>query len=430
MASFASLGDRARRLALPSGKVLGGILLAAFALRVAAACYWQWRLPVDQPFAFPDSYSYWELGRTIAAGEPYQFGTPDARVFRTPGYPLLLAGLFRVASAGVSPLAVRILGAVLGTTTVAGVYLLARRLFDTRVGLCAAALAAVYPGAIAISILVLSEALFVPLMVLHLALWVIAWQTPRRTRAWAWSSAAGLAAAAATLARPSWLLFVPAAVVAGLAFSSLRARHLELGGLVLAGLAVGMLPWWIRNARATGHFVPTTLQVGASLYDGLNPHANGASEMSFVPEFERLERAVPAADAAGFEYRLDRRLRDSAWTWARQHPGRVVELAGIKFARMWNVWPNEQDFRAWPLRLLIAVTYLPVLLLGLWGTWRYGRCWPDALCWLPAVYLTLLHVIFVSSLRYREPAMVPLLVLAAAAICRTQRGPMSESRTA
>ena len=49
--------------------------------------------------------------------------------------------------------------------------------------------------------------------------------------------------------------------------------------------------------------------------------------------------------------------------------------------------------------------------------WRPGE--PSAgagrmyLCWLPAVYLTLLHVVFVSSLRYREPAMLALLALAA-----------------
>jgi hypothetical protein len=40
------------------------------------------------------------------------------------------------------------------------------------------------------------------------------------------------------------------------------------------------------------------------------------------------------------------------------------------------------------------------------------------LVWLPAVYLTLLHTVFVSSIRYREPAMLCLLTLAGAAIAR------------
>jgi hypothetical protein len=81
---------------------------------------------------------------------------------------------------------------------------------------------------------------------------------------------------------------------------------------------------------------------------------------------------------------------------------------------MWTPWPNAAELGSWPLRLAVAVSYLPLLVAGLWGaavTWRRG--WPYRLCVLPACYFTVLHVIFVSSIRYREPAMLPLLALAA-----------------
>ncbi len=263
---------------------------------------------------------------------------------------------------------------------------------------------------------VLSEALFCPLMVLHLALWIAAWQSLDKNRA-AWLAAgAGLAAGAAALARPSWLLFAPVVVLLAAAVSSQRRRHLGIGSVMLAACAAAMLSWWIRNYLVIGRFVPTTLQVGASLYDGWNPQATGASDLSLVDRFVREEAARPAAGAAPLEYRLDRRLRDEATTWARANPGRVAKLAAVKFLRIWNVWPNEPGLSSWPIRLGLMATYVPIMILAVVGAARtIRRGWPYLLCWLPAVYLTGLHTIFVGSIRYRVPAMLALAVLAAGA---------------
>jgi hypothetical protein len=193
---------------------------------------------------------------------------------------------------------------------------------------------------------------------------------------------------------------------------------------MLIGLVLAMLPWWVRNYRVIGRFVPATLQVGASLYDGWNPEATGASDLGFAIRFAEQERLRPAADSdagAPFEYRLDRRLRSEATRWACHHPGRVLELAAIKFVRTWNIWPNEQGLSTWPIRLAVVVTYVPTMLLALAGAVQtIRRGWPYVLCWLPAVYFTLIHVVFVASIRYRMPAMLMLIVLAAGALSSGQ----------
>ena len=105
-------------------------------------------------------------------------------MFRTPGYPLLLAPILWLAGDGQNAvLLARAEAALLGTLAVLGVWWLTRLLFDDRAALMAAVLATFYPGAIALSALILSEAPFCPLMLLQLGLWTIAWNsaTWRRT---------------------------------------------------------------------------------------------------------------------------------------------------------------------------------------------------------------------------------------------------------
>ena len=110
-------------------------------------------------------------------------------------------------------------------------------------------------------------------------------------------------------------------------------------------------------------------------------------------------------------------MKDAAVEWARDNPQKVAWLAAVKLRRMWGPFPNANEFQNPWLRWLLAATYAPVIALALIGAWRFaGRDWPSLLCCLPAIYLTLLHVVFVSSIRYRQPAMLALIVLAAAAV--------------
>lgn len=396
-----------RQLAL-----LIGLLLTALTLRLAAGQWWQSRLP--GPFGFGDSDGYWSLARATAHGGPYQYG--EDRVFRMPGYPLLLAPLFLVRDT--PPIAWgRAVTALAATAAVAAVGWLGWLLFGARAALIATALAAVYPGAVFLGAVILSEALFSAVLVAQLATWALA-ATASSTRRSAWLAlVAGLLGGAATLTHPSWLLFTPFATALSFAGRPFR-RSLTEAACVTIGLTVALAPWIVRNALVTGRLVPTTLQVGASLYDGLNPRATGASDMRFVDHFRsQLQREPAASGGESLEYRLDQRLRQEAMAWARQHPGQVLQLSLVKLGRMWNLWPNDRELSSWTIRMVTVFTYVPLLFFAIMGTvWTLRRGWPCWLGWLPAVYLTLLHMVFVGSVRYREPAMLPLAALAAMAI--------------
>ena len=113
------------------------LLAIALAVRLGAGLLWQSRL--DGRFCLGDSESYWRLGAAIAAGGPYEYGPQHARVFRTPGYPVLLAPIIWLFGEGRAGVAMaRAEAALFGTLAVALVWWLARRLFDERAAWIAA----------------------------------------------------------------------------------------------------------------------------------------------------------------------------------------------------------------------------------------------------------------------------------------------------
>ena len=411
------------------------LLFLALVLRLGAAVYWQERICGENPFYFGDSETYWELAQAIAEGKPYEFSEYRWQIFRTPGYPVLLAPLFVLFGENPPVYAARILGAFLGTATVAAVGWLSFLLLNNRnAARFAAVIIACDPCQVLTSVFVLSEAPFCLLMVLQLAFWIKGRLGVRASRPLSFSIAGetpanpgagetpalqfilcGFLYAAAVYCRPSWLYFVPFAMLFDVFAERHSKRLLVEYGTIFLVFAVAMTPWWVRNYRITDRFVATSLQMGPSLYDGLNPNADGGSQMDFVDRFREEERADPSGDPDQdiYEYRVDERMKHAAMQWAWRNPGRTVELAGIKFVRFWNFWPNEPSFSSLPVRLLIVITYVPVLIGAIGGigvTWKRG--FPFWLCWIPAVYFTALHLIFVSSLRYRVPAMLLLAILA------------------
>lgn len=369
---------------------------------------------------FPDTDIYWLLGRAIRQGGPYQvdqWGIPHFAL-RTPGYPLFLAACQTLF--GERTLPVRLVQAALGALCVWLVYRLVRAVWPDAhppgalgwtPALAAAALVAIEPYTILTSTFLLSEALFLPLLLL--GLWTIA-------SAWDYGKSftyihilsaftTGLTFGAAVLVKPSFALFPP---MVGLAWVlTARSRPALLGAACLGlGVAVAMAPWWVRNAQLYHRFVPTALWAGASLYDGWNPHAHGGSDMDFLN--------APALQGLSEEAQ-DATLRQQALDWARSHPKRVISLAVAKAQRFWSPWPlGEGTVSRSPWVMLAgAIVTTPVYALLLAGAWRH-RHDPRALTLLAGtlLYFACMHLVFVSSIRYRIPGMAPAMGLAGAAL--------------
>jgi len=444
------------------------IVLIALLLRLGAVVAVHLYLErAGRDFLIPgDANGYRELGRKIAGGQEYSLYEPPRRAMRMPGFPLFLAATFRIG--GDQLILARLLLAATGAITCGLVWWLGHLLFDARTAWVAGLLAAVSPTLIGFSPLILSEILFGACLTASLLLLARLTVTRDRggdgpgndTAACGPESSscsdrsitrtasvrirlalmAGASIAVATCVRPTWLIVAPLAGGLHVVAAWWQSRHstrvkpmdspsglpavhrpriavpvrvaFQEALLIALGTAVVLAPWTIRNHMVTGHVIPTTLWVGPSLYDGLNPEATGDSDMQFFEDDDLL--------LSMSEYEMDHEYRRRAWRFAVDHPGRTVELCFLKLARFWKPWPNAPQFQSWWSTVPLAAYYLPVMAFAAVGAWRNRRDPGRLLLTLgPVLLFSLIHCLFVGSVRYRLPAEYPLLILSAAGLTGT-----------
>lgn len=385
-----------------------------------------------------DAFEYDYLARSIADGGGYPRsgyllqGGPTA--IRGPGYPYFLGAVYAL-SGGNSRTAGRLAGVALGALSVLLLYLIAKRIWGRRVGLVAAAMAAIFPPLVLLSRDLLSESLFIPLE-LGALLFVLNFR--RSGGALRWAVAAGALCGLAALTRnTAFALLVCIPLGVWTVRPRLSAKSLLAPILVLACAALVIAPWAVRNAIQFGRFIPLTTSAGitaAGVYNETSYHESGTHgawrDPQIVPRFTPLF-VTPGID----EGDVDARLRREAWEFAWEHSGYVAEVFVWNVLRMFevaggsvvdtggHVLNNRGIGSADPVVERVALTIAAMLaLLGVVAMMRSGSgtagqplCIPRGplFFWLVPI-LTIIGTAFVNGLpRDRLPTDPFLLVLAA-----------------
>lgn len=306
-----------------------GIGVVALVLRVV------WVLSVARHgFAFNDALFYDLIGQQLASGKGYtlQSGAPTAAW--PPVYPLLLSLVFRVF--GHAEVVGRLLNAVIGAATVPLLYLVGLRTFGRREAIFAATVLALFPAQIFLTDVLISESLNTLLVVALFALLTLL----RPTRAAA--AAIGLVIAVATLTRGENALLVIVPLVVWWPQLTARMRLIRFG-IIVAAIAVLLIPWAIRNSERMHATILVSTNAGQTLYAAHNPHATGGT--TFPPP-SLIAKAQSEPDPAK-EVDTDRTLRRYAEHWAIRHPLQELLLVPKRFlsligndASLFPTWVN------------------------------------------------------------------------------------------
>jgi 4-amino-4-deoxy-L-arabinose transferase-like glycosyltransferase len=417
------------------------VFLLALALRLAWIAYANYD-PNDGRFG--DDLFYDFMARGLAAGKGYLSVYNAQSALWPPGYPLILAGLYKAI--GHSIIAAKVLNAVAAATTALLVYFIGARVFSKKVGGVAAVMLAVFPGQVFYSTLLLNESVFSFFFTLIL-LFTVVWISKRKG---IWPPALLLLGIlfgwAALMRSEALILLVAALVVWALAAPSWRAFAGQ-GALVLAGAAIAISPWMVRNAIAMHAFVPISSGGGHTFLAGhrddpygnpnVFPAADLALKYSYLPYPER-------------ELKVERESMRLGLDFAKAHPGYEVQLLGEKFyqlykddseALLWieGAWPNPGNLPwlegSWvaerpPPQIVVTIPpaaernwarladryYFAVLACALAGIplWFSVKDKKRLLLILVVVFWTALHLLFIPNSRYHV-ALIPVFCLWAAA---------------
>jgi hypothetical protein len=454
---------------------LVAILLLGLGLRVGYA--WDGRAPVY------DAQAYAAIAANLEEGQGFTVGPratqPSSNY--SPGLPLAAAAVYEV-SGGVHERLARGALALVGALAVLFAYLIGRRLGMKRAspadhppplgvagdrrgpqrfgdsphqggvdvgsvagGLIGALAVAVYPAFLEYQGMLMSEPLAATLLSGGVLAIFWAWDgSAGGSLAWRRWLVAGLALGGLAMVRPEYLAVgvLLAGVVSLLgppsqprpSFVSQRVTSDRSGGgwrwwfargaVVLAGIAVVVVPWTVRNAVAVDRFVPISTGGGQVLFAGTylpsdgDPEKVGAGVLAEHPELFpaadgqrlRLEQILARLAAATYpelesDQALSRMGREQLWDDVSEEPLEYAGFVAEKVGRIWSHGPREvMRDPVWEALhwALVGFGLLGLIVLA----WR--RCWEALVLATVLLSITAVSALLVASPR-RVLVMIPLV---------------------
>lgn len=378
--------------------ILGVIILISFIIELVLILKYQNRLTLSS-----DDLNYVKSAVVLIKRGIYTFhNLNEPTVFVTPTYPFFIALIFKVFGYGLRGIqAVRIIQAVFSCVTILLTYLIAKELFNEKVGLLASFFVAFYiPNIITVGF-VLTETLFTMLLCLLIYSSLLIAKRPNKAR----FALLGVLWAVITLCRPTIALY-PVMLFIYL-FWEKRLKVVEmvkLGSIMFIMFAVIMSPWWIRNYLEYGEFIPLAASSGNPFLQGTYINYEQTPENVVYYKlgknaFETNETEVEVA-----KIRIKQGFKKDFWRYLKWY---TIDKAWLLWGTVFY-WKQffgiSSNFVILNHYFLIFSSILGILILLFKSLKRYS------LIIMLLLYYTAVHCVYMAFDRYAFP-LIPLITI-------------------
>jgi 4-amino-4-deoxy-L-arabinose transferase-like glycosyltransferase len=336
------------------------------------------------PLAGGDQPAFWSYAQGIASGNGFRSDFEPWLADRPPLYSYFLAGIFKCF--GEDKLTVFIVQAIIGSVAASIFYLCAVRLLGDRRGFAAGIMFSLMPHFLLFTKQILTEALYIPLLVLLLAIIILPERKSRFIGYWIFPGILlgliGLVRREALL--PGGLILILATVLYN-RLEKLRVAAVLL--VVAAGVGVSLAPWMLRNWGALGKPMLSSSS-GWNFMVGNNPNGTG----SYSPPPDEWTMKFKGLD----ELARDQMAWELSLGWIQSNPMDFLALIPKKLAALFMPAHN----------LVLDLADVGLIILSILGVIRIVQK-QDSWKWLAAIALSLLGsailvaLVFVGGWRYR-----------------------------
>jgi len=405
------------------------VRLLALALVINAACLFlavpaagEWFFH-KYSLGFADEYD--QIANNLDKGHGFRIDPQMSKtMMREPGYPLFLAGIFVIGGYHIET--ARFANLLLAAGIALMMLNLALRITDDwKASLLAALLFLLYPGILMSEARGGVEIIFIFTVMIFM---LVLYRAVESGGLWRYF-VAGLALGVVVEVRSSPLLF-PILLSLYLIFLSKgtaeRLKSVVNVAVLVAGMAIVMTPWIVRNYRLVRAFVPTASVQGVALQEGqyccihLSADNNLFAAMN---QAGRLRAAVARDLGLAYEgdyyyqefYRaqdeltFSKALSQKAVSVYRNDPALLLECVTKNIFNFWFLG------KTWQVTWLNMASQIPLLGLsfgGMYILWKNGLGRNLCLILLFAVYILAVHSMIIAHARH-SMQIVPLLMIPA-----------------